>query len=1575
MADEESSVRVAVRVRPQIAREVIDACRVCTAVTPGEPQVTLGSDKAFTYDYVFDMGLDQGTVYDTCVRDLVESSLDGYNATVLAYGQTGSGKTYTMGTGFDVELNQDEVGIIPRAIHHLFNGITDRTASARENGVPAPEFKVVCQFLELYNEEIIDLFNPSEHFCNKNKKAIKIHEYPEGGIYLLGVTTKAVQSPDEALQCLRLGALSRTTASTQMNSQSSRSHAIFTIYIKQERVVKIEGNEDFVNGSTETTNECEMLTAKFHFVDLAGSERLKRTGATGERAKEGISINCGLLSLGNVISALGDRSKRALHVPYRDSKLTRLLQDSLGGNSRTVMIACVSPSDRDFMETLNTLKYANRARNIRNKVILNQDKSSRTIAILRGEIQRLELELLEYKQGKRVVGEDGVETVNDMYHENTMLQSEINNLRTRVKAMQETIDTLTQKNTLLLAEKATGTWINSGSDSDITDMIKHYLKEIEELRVKLLESEATCKQLRKQSQIRASLSPRAAMTGHFDQTFGFESDTNGLIQEAKRDIRRDLEILSTKGRPPGPKGQDIGKDVNEAPLVEAPEFESDEDGNDDSDSDTDSEEKASTQIKVELADLTSEIDIKQRLIEELELSQRRLNSMKQHYEEKLAQLQTRIRATQEERDKVLASIVGGHNNQQNDKAKKVRDEYERKLQNMQKEVARLQSAKKEHDRLARSQSQYENQLKGLRNDLADMKRTKVKLLNQMREETQRHKNTEARRNREIAQLKKESRRHENQIRSLEAEKRQKEVVLKRKQEEVTMLRKLAKPGLSNKAAGRVGERHSKKNIFSPKIAKQKWQSVEKNINKVALNKRTVAAMERDMERLLNEREMLSKTLDMKLRKRDSARLMKQDPSVLKELEDELDDLQANIDYVQDNITEAQHSIMQLEESKDTYDTFDVTSLTMNMTDLEEAGYLIEKLYNMTVNQSYLAAQRELSVKELEARLNELEQSNHLQEQLLQHMCRNNELEILSSKLTASGSTNGSGGAAGGSSSSSGASTRSSSPVDNLNGNAKDKSSQSNVGPKIRRRTALPEELLYPTPLGHSVSTSSVGSSSVASSMTTSMTASMTSSVGLPTGLRDTNPPPSDSLMPPPSSKSIQRVPSAPGSLRNMGMNLKPALTEVKASPVMSRKTYDRQDSTSPRINRRTIVLGPGNLIGKPGSMEQDLDKSPPNSPPTFRRLNSRDRDRDVNVFSRLTSSTMQSSDHPDHGTITPFQGRVSMRAPLVCTHVAEGHKSAVLSVDATDDLMFSSSKDLTVKVWDLHSGRETLTLTGHPKNVVAVKYDVNKKLIFSVSSAYIKVWDMRASACIKTLSSSGQSTNGSLSFTNTVRALQIPPGECMINDIALNHNGEILYSAAGDRVGVWDLRKFMELAKLNGGHQAAVSCLAVGRVSPNEDVVITGSRDHYIKVFEVVDQNEGILTPRVRLDPPHYDGVQSLAMSGGILFSGSRDSCIKKWDLSKPELIQSMNNAHKDWVLGLSFIPGGPLLLSGCRGGTLKLWNADMCTLLGELKAHSHAINSVTTNTSQIFTASSDNTIRFWRINSRFDASSDAIDA
>ena len=190
------------------------------------------------------------------------------------------------------------------------------------------------------------------------------------------------------------------------------------------------------------------------------------------------------------------------------------------------MIACISPSDTDFMETLNTLKYANRARNIKNRVTVNQDKTSKNIALLRMEIQELQLELLEYRQGKRVVGQDGSEAVNDMFHENQMLSVECNNLRTRVKALQETVEMLTNKNTALLAEQATGQWVSStaggGGDgeTDMSSLIQGYLKEIEELRSKLCESEQICQQLRKQVNNRAnarysmsSMAPHIPMTG------------------------------------------------------------------------------------------------------------------------------------------------------------------------------------------------------------------------------------------------------------------------------------------------------------------------------------------------------------------------------------------------------------------------------------------------------------------------------------------------------------------------------------------------------------------------------------------------------------------------------------------------------------------------------------------------------------------------------------------------------------------------------------------------------------------------------------------------------------------------------------------------------------------------------------------------------------------------------------------------------------------------------------------------------------------------------------------------------
>ncbi|XP_059472977.1 kinesin-like protein KIF21A [Neocloeon triangulifer] len=1529
MADEDTSVRVAVRIRPQIARELIDNLGVCTSVTPGEPQVQLGKGNLFTYDHVFDTEEVQQVIYEACVAQLVEGALEGYNATVLAYGQTGSGKTYTMGTGYELTCGIEHVGMLPRAIRHIFSGIESRQEQAREAGLPVPEFRVEAQFIELYNENLYDLLEPDRSI--QEPKNIRVHGDHYGGISVEGVTRASVKVEEEAMSCLRNGALSRSTGETQMNQQSSRSHAIYTLHIQQRRLAP-EESEDKENG---VTGDFETLTSKFHFVDLAGSERLHRTGATGERAKEGISINCGLLALGNVISALGDKSKRAMHVPYRDSKLTRLLQDSLGGNSRTVMIACISPSTQDFMETLSTLKYANRARNIKNRVTINQDKYSQQLHQLRQEVQRLQLELLEYKQGKRMIGSDGEESVNDMFHENKMLLAENNNFRLRLKAQQETIDTLTARNTDIKTKLATSSWVSSGGDAEtsnqIHEMLHKYVQEVEDLTSKLMESEALCQQLRANNakmQPRAALSPRPSTAG-----LDFESPSvMNLIEAAKKGLQREQDMLQRS------KSEILNSKIER-------DSESSEDDDSDLDSDSDSEEEKEHQQEEqrmgELVCLESEINIKQQLIEQLELSQRRMHSMKQQYEEKLRQLEARMEATKIERDKVLASLSGKNAPQDGttgERIKRVKEDYERKLANMQKELKTLHTAKKEHAKVLKEHSRNESQLRQLRSELSEMKKTKVRLVNKMREESQRHKVEQERRNRELAQLRKANRKHENQIRSLEAEKRAKDVVLKRRQEEVNALRRTQFSGMSSKAAGKIGGRKGgsppplilsfpptsskppvgrtegyrgvaalqrKASTFSPKVARQRWSTLEKNITQITITKKTIADLEHQLESHLESRRQHGQDYAETRRRLAEARARGEHEDIIAGLQERLKEIQAGVEFTQEIIEETQQSIMQLEDTRDGSEPGDFEAVINEVDELGEAKYLLSKLYLMTVNQSVAVSQQEQANRNLETRLKQLEQKNALQEELLQHVVQQQGLTRTISSSTVVLSDEPHPGCVMLSDSSD--ESRAPSPNPSL------LSVASSTKSKARKRTADPQQMLY-------------------------MRESFVSS---PFNTEKENP---VQLMPPPA-----RTTSASLRLNN------PSQT----SPMVTRKQYDTSSLASPRMARRNTYTVKSSLgqSAHLGSMEQGIDATPPSSPPTFRRTVSRE---EKNVFSRLTSTAGVTRDEkPGHGVISQFGGRVAHKSPLICTHVAEGHSKAVLSVDATEDLLFSSSKDRTVKVWDLNQGRERDSLSGHPNNVVSVKFCERTGLVFSVSHCFVKVWDLRQNPArpIHTLCSSGNTANGSFAMPDPLDN----PGGSPINDIALSEHGEVLYMAAGGKVRVWDLRRFEKAGQLMGGHQAAVMCLAVGALSQVEDRVITGSKDHYIKVFDVPRCMEGYLTqPTINLDPPHYDGVQSLALSRDTLFSGSRDFSIKKWDLGRKECLQSINGAHKDWVCGLALLHDG-LLVSGCRGGVLKLWATESCLPLGEIKAHNSPINAVTTNSTCIFSASNCGEIRMWK--------------
>uniref|UniRef100_A0A2K5LC24 Kinesin-like protein KIF21B n=1 Tax=Cercocebus atys TaxID=9531 RepID=A0A2K5LC24_CERAT len=1556
------------QIRPQLSKEKIEGCHICTSVTPGEPQVLLGKDKAFTYDFVFDLDTWQEQIYSTCVSKLIEGCFEGYNATVLAYGQTGAGKTYTMGTGFDMATSEEEQGIIPRAIAHLFGGIAERKRRAQEQGMAGPEFKVSAQFLE----EILDLFDSTrDPDARPRRSNIKILR-TQTGEHLLEVGAV----PEAG------GPVPHHTPH-RMNVQSARSHRhlYHPTCAKMRMCTHVNEAVTGLPDGTPPSNEYETLTAKFHFVDLAGSERLKRTGATGERAKEGISINCGLLALGNVISALGDQSKKVVHVPYRDSKLTRLLQDSLGGNSQTIMIACVSPSDRDFMETLNTLKYANRARNIKNKVVVNQDKTSQQISALRAEIARLQMELMEYKAGKRVIGEDGAEGYSDLFRENAMLQKENAALRLRVKAMQEAIDAINNRVTQLMSQEANLLLAKAGDGNEaIGALIQNYIREIEELRTKLLESEAMNESLRRSLSRASARSPYSLGASPAAPAFGGSpassmEDASEVIRRAKQDLERlkKKEVRQRRKRPtpmvPGAQEEEE-RDESGCEEEEGREDEDEDSGSEESlvDSDSDPEEKE-VNFQADLADLTCEIEIKQKLIDELENSQRRLQTLKHQYEEKLILLQNKIRDTQLERDRVLQNLSTMECYTE-EKANKIKADYEKRLREMNRDLQKLQAAQKEHARLLKNQSRYERELKKLQAEVAEMKKAKVALMKQMREEQQRRRLVETKRNREIAQLKKEQRRQEFQIRALESQKRQQEMVLRRKTQEVSALRRLAKP-MSERVAGRAGlkppmldsgaevsasttsseaesgarsvssivrqwnrkinhflgdhpaptvngtrparKKFQKKGAsqsFS-KAARLKWQSLERRIIDIVMQRMTIVNLEADMERLIKKREELFLLQEALRKKRE--RLQAESPEEekgLQELAEEIEVLAANIDYINDSITDCQATIVQLEETKEELDSTD-TSVVISSCSLAEARLLLDNFLKASIDKGLQVAQKEAQIRLLEGRLRQTDMAGSSQNHLLLDALREKaeahpELQALIYNVQQEN------GYASTDEEISEFSEGSFSQSFTMKGSTSHDDFKFKSEPKLSAQMkAVSAECLGP-PLD--ISTKNITKSLA------SLVEIKEDGVGL--SVRD-----------PYYRDRVSRTVSLP----TRGSTFPRQSRAAETSPLTRRKSYDRGQSI-----RST-----------------DVGFTPPSSPPTRPR-------NDRNVFSRLTSNQSQGSHalSPSllgRGIISPVGGAKGARtAPLQCVSMAEGHTKPILCLDATDELLFTGSKDRSCKMWNLVTGQEIAALKGHPNNVVSIKYCSHSGLVFSVSTSYIKVWDIRDSAkCIRTLTSSGQVISGDACAATSTRAITSAQGEHQINQIALSPSGTMLYAASGNAVRIWELSRFQPVGKLTG-HIGPVMCLTVTQTASQHDLVVTGSKDHYVKMFELGECVTGTIGPTHNFEPPHYDGIECLAIQGDILFSGSRDNGIKKWDLDQQELIQQIPNAHKDWVCALAFIPGRPMLLSACRAGVIKVWNVDNFTPIGEIKGHDSPINAICTNAKHIFTASSDCRVKLW---------------
>lgn len=396
----------------------------------------------------------QEKVFDCVGRDILDNAFQGYNACIFAYGQTGSGKSYTMmGT-------QDQKGIIPRLCDELF-------ASIRQKQSDEQTYKVEVSYMEIYNEKVHDLLDPKT-----NKQSLKVREHNVMGPYVDGLSQLAVSSFEDIDNLMTEGNKSRTVAATNMNAESSRSHAVFTVVLTQTLYDRLSG----VSGEK---------VARISLVDLAGSERAVKTGAVGDRLKEGSNINKSLTTLGLVISKLADQSSKTKDkfVPYRDSVLTWLLKDNLGGNSKTVMVATISPAADNYEETLSTLRYADRAKRIVNHAVVNEDPNARIIRELRREVETLR-EMLKQAtsspMGERVDLHDKLaESENLMKQISTTWEEKLQRTEQIQNERQQALEKMgiSVQASGIQVEKNKYYLVNLNADPSLNELLVYYLKE------------------------------------------------------------------------------------------------------------------------------------------------------------------------------------------------------------------------------------------------------------------------------------------------------------------------------------------------------------------------------------------------------------------------------------------------------------------------------------------------------------------------------------------------------------------------------------------------------------------------------------------------------------------------------------------------------------------------------------------------------------------------------------------------------------------------------------------------------------------------------------------------------------------------------------------------------------------------------------------------------------------------------------------------------------------------------------------------------------------------------------------
>ena len=461
-----SNVKVVCRFRPPNSREREENATIIVDF-PSPVAVTYDSNdqkQTFSFDKVFPMATDQHEIYDEC-HETIEDLFNGYNGTIFVYGQTGAGKSFTMsGVMHDPHLK----GLIPRLVERVFDKILESSEEM--------EFTVGCSFLEIYCERIKDLLNPQ----NDN---LPIHEEKSKGVYVKNLLNVYCSSTDEVYQVLDNGNLNRATSATKMNAESSRSHSIFVITV------------------TSKTADGSLKSGNLYLVDLAGSEKVGKTGASGQTLEEAKKINKSLSALGMVINALTDG--KSTHVPYRDSKLTRILQESLGGNSRTTLIINCSPCQFNDQETLGTLRFGTRAKSIQNKAVANLELSTQELTKLykRAQAQSLSYydwlnkcvdELEDWHANNPVENKLNLAEIRQLPRPKGADASDNNDTPTKQSAVPTAINTSTNDPSSIISDSA----IDSAPSVASTE--QEYLKRENELMDELTAKESLMEEVQEQ---------------------------------------------------------------------------------------------------------------------------------------------------------------------------------------------------------------------------------------------------------------------------------------------------------------------------------------------------------------------------------------------------------------------------------------------------------------------------------------------------------------------------------------------------------------------------------------------------------------------------------------------------------------------------------------------------------------------------------------------------------------------------------------------------------------------------------------------------------------------------------------------------------------------------------------------------------------------------------------------------------------------------------------------------------------------------------------------------------------------